>query len=131
MAIETIDVFQGAEKGEPGIDIAKNATVYSKVFNLRKLSWSGTDMEVGFMVKADAATTSTSVTISFAGSFDGKNFNSDVAIITTTDISDGNPDYGSFNIGVPYPFGRIKAVENNVNPVVDLQVVLAIPTSGV
>jgi len=130
MAIETIDVFQGVEKGENGVDIAKNATVYSPVFNLRNLDWSGTDMEVGFMVIASSATTSNSVTISFAGSFDGKNFNSDVALITTTDIGDGAADYGSFNIGIPYPFGKIKAVENNVNPVVDLQVILAIPTTG-
>lgn len=128
MGIKTIDVFKGKEAGEPGADIAQNTTEYSKVFNLRDLHWSGTDMEIGFMVIASSATTSNSITITFEGSFDGNNFNTGVAILTTVNIGDGNPDYGSFNVGIPYPFFRVKATENNNGVITDLRVILAMPT---
>ena len=130
MALRLIDVFQNVEEGEPGIDIAKNANFSSKVFNVGDLNWSGTDMEIGFMVIADSATTSTSVTIELYGSFDGLNFDSAIAIITTTNIADGNADFGSLNLGKPYPYIYVKATENNSNPVVNLRVVLSIPTTG-
>lgn len=129
MGVKICDVFRGKEAGEPGVDITQNTSVYSKVFNLNDLGWSGTDMEIGFMVIASSATASNSVTIGFEGSFDGKNFNTAVALITTTDIGDGAADYGSFNVGIPYPFFRIKATENNNGAVVDLRVVLGIPTN--
>jgi len=129
MAIRTIDAFQGVEKGENGVDITQNTSVYSPVFNISDLAWNGTDMEVGFMVIADATTASNSVTITFEGSLDGKNFNSGVSIIATTDIGDGAADFGSFNVGIPYPFGRIKATENDNGAVVDLRVVLAMPVT--
>lgn len=127
MAIQTIDLFQGFEAGENGVDIAQNTYVESNVFNLRDLAWNGTDMEVGFMAIAAAASTSNSITISFYGSFDGVNFDAAVALLTTTDISDGAADYGSFNVGKPYPFGKVRATENNNGVITDLRVILGVP----
>lgn len=129
MAVRVIDVFKGYEKGENGADVAKNGTIYSQIFNIADLDWHRTDQEVGFMAIADSSTTSTSVTVTFEGSLDGSNFNTGVAMLTTANIADGAADFGSFNVGIPYNFCRIKVVENNVNPIVDLKILIGIPVT--
>lgn len=113
------------------VDIAKNATVYSKFFPMRDLLYGITDQEMGAHLEADSTTTSTSVTVTAEGSWDGAQVDTGVAMFTTANISDGAPDYAAFNLGKPYPFVRFKAVEDNVNPVVDLILIVSYPTAGI
>lgn len=111
------------------IDIAKNATEYSPFFSMKDLFYGITDQEFGAHLEANSSTTSTSVTVTAEGSFDGVQVDTGVAVFSTVNIGDGAPDYAAFNLGKPYPFVRFKAVENNTNPVVDLLLYVSYPTS--
>lgn len=111
------------------VDIAKGGTVYSDVYSMRDLFYGLTDQEIGAHLEADASTTSTSVTVTAEGSWDGAQFDTGVSMFATANISDGAPDFAVFNLGKPYPFVRFKAVENDVNPVVDLILLVSYPTS--
>ena len=109
-------------------DIVQNTSEYSNLFSLREASFGITDIEWSAMILADATTDSNSITISMEKTFDGVNFATGVAILTTTDIGDGNPDYVAFNMGYPAPMCRFKATENNNGAIVGLQLYVCIPT---
>jgi len=111
------------------VGILQNTSVYSDLFSLRDLHYGLEDMEVGAMILADATTDSNSITIVLEGSFDGVNFDAGIAILTTIDIGDGNPDYVSFKVWKPYPLCRFKATENNNGAIVDLELFVGIPTN--
>lgn len=113
------------------IDFAKAQTRYSQFYPLRDLFYGITDQEIAAHLEADATTTSTSVTVTAEGSFDGAQVDTGVAMFTTANIGDGAPDYVAFNLGKPYPFVRFKVVENNTNPIVDLILIVSYPTSEV
>lgn len=124
MGIATLTPFDN-------VDIAKNGTVYSRFYSMKDLFFGITDQEFGAHIEADSTTTSTSLTVTAEGSFDGAQVDTGVAMFTTVNISDGAPDYGVFNLGKPYPFVRFKAVEDNTNPVVDLILIVSYPTGPI
>lgn len=113
------------------VDFAKNATKYSQFFPLRDLLYGITDQEIAAHLEAHSDTTSTSVTVTAEGSFDGAQVDTGVSMFSTVNIGDGAPDYAAFNLGKPYPFVRFKVVENNTNPIVDLVLIVSYPTGGV
>lgn len=112
-------------------DIVQNNSIYSPLYSLSDFFYGISDQEIGAQIVADSTTASNSVTITAEGSFDGANFDTGVAILTTIDIGDGNHDFAVFNLGKPYAFVRFKATENNNGAVVDLQMWIGYPTSEI
>lgn len=112
------------------IDMVQNTTDYSVVYSMRDLLFGITDQELAVMIIASSDTASNSVTITMEGSLDGANWES-VAIISTTDIGDGNADWAAINMGKPYGFIQFKVVENNNGAVVDLLMYVGYPTSEI
>ena len=113
-----------------GIDIAKNATIYSELIVLPsgiayvRDAATAAKFKVGVAVDGvhDASGTGT-ITLTLEGSVDGKTFEAGTALLATI-ASDGAHDTASKVVDF-YPIYRLKCTEDNVNPTTGLHVWLA------